>query len=87
MENISFDGVIDNSIKKRVYEVKNGFSSFAKNDVIIAKITPCFENGKGAFLNNLQSEVGFGTTELINLRAKKKYITGIFVLDNHVKPV
>jgi type I restriction enzyme S subunit len=74
MENISIDGVIDNSIKKRVYEVKNGFSSFAKNDIIIAKITPCFENGKGAFLNNLQSEVGFGTTELINLRAKENIL-------------
>jgi len=70
MENINKDGTIDNSIRKRVSEVKTGFSSFAKNDVIIAKITPCFENGKGAYLNELESEVGFGTTELINLRVK-----------------
>jgi len=74
MENISTDGKIDNSIKKRVSEVKTGFSSFAKNDVIIAKITPCFENGKGAYLNELESEVGFGTTELFNLRAKENIL-------------
>jgi type I restriction enzyme S subunit len=74
MENINADGTIDNSIKKRIYEVKTGFSSFAKNDVIIAKITPCFENGKGAYLNNLESQIGFGTTELINLRAKENIL-------------
>jgi len=74
MENINVDGTINNSIKKYVYEVKSGFSSFAKNDVIIAKITPCFENGKGAYLNNLQSEIGFGTTELFNLRAKENIL-------------
>ncbi len=48
-----------------------GFSCFAKNDVVIAKITPCFENGKGACLDKLDSIVGYGTTELIVLRAKK----------------
>ena len=74
MEKISVDGTIDNSIKKRILEVKSGFSSFAKNDVIIAKITPCFENGKGAFLNNLESEIGFGTTELFNLRVKENML-------------
>lgn len=34
----------------------------------MAKITPCFENGKGAFLRNLNSEYGFGTTELHVMR-------------------
>jgi type I restriction enzyme S subunit len=74
MENINTDGSINNSVKKRIYEVKTGYSSFAKNDVIIAKITPCFENGKGAFLGGLESEIGFGTTELINLRARKNML-------------
>jgi type I restriction enzyme S subunit len=73
-ENINTDGTIDSSVKKRIYEVKTGFFSFAKNDVIIAKITPCFENGKGACLNNLESQIGFGTTELINLRAKENIL-------------
>ena len=68
MENISVDGEIDCSMKLPISEVKSGFSSFAKGDVIVAKITPCFENGKGACLNALESEIGYGTTELFNLR-------------------
>lgn len=71
MESISVDGYISCENKRKLAEVKKGYSSFAKNDVIIAKITPCFENGKGACLDCLDSEIGFGTTELINLRANK----------------
>ncbi len=69
MENISEDGEIDCSIKQPIAKVKTGFSSFAKNDVVVAKITPCFENGKGACLDKLESDIGYGTTELFNLRA------------------
>lgn len=69
MENISEDGEIDCSIKQPIVKVKTGFSSFAKNDVVVAKITPCFENGKGACLDKLESDIGYGTTELFNLRA------------------
>jgi type I restriction enzyme S subunit len=69
MENISEEGEIDCSIKQPIEKVKTGFSSFAKDDVVVAKITPCFENGKGACLDNLESDIGYGTTELFNLRA------------------
>lgn len=69
MENISENGKIDCSIKQPIAKVRTGFSSFAKNDVIVAKITPCFENGKGACLDELKSDIGYGTTELFNLRA------------------
>ena len=69
MENISEDGEIDCSIKQPIAKVKTGFSSFAKNDVVVAKITPCFENGKGACLDKLESDIGYGTPELFNLRA------------------
>ena len=69
MENISEEGEIDCSIKQPIAKVKTGFSSFAKDDVVVAKITPCFENGKGACLDNLESDIGYGTTELFNLRA------------------
>lgn len=68
MENISVEGNIDCSVKKRIADVKSGFSSFAQNDVVIAKITPCFENGKGACLSSLETDIGFGTTELIVIR-------------------
>jgi type I restriction enzyme S subunit len=68
MENVSETGNLDCSLKKPISEVRTGFSSFAKGDVVVAKITPCFENGKGACLDELDTEIGFGTTEFINLR-------------------
>lgn len=71
MESISIYGNIDNSERRIINEVKNGFTYFEKDDVVVAKITPCFENGKGACLDKLQSDFGFGTTELVVLRANK----------------
>ena len=72
MENISTDGVINCSIRKPYREICNGFSYFRRGDVVAAKITPCFENGKGAFLETLETEYGFGTTELITIRPGNK---------------
>jgi len=68
MENISDDGQINTSIRLPLSEVWSGFTYFREGDIVIAKITPCFENGKGAYLKNLPKKVGFGTTELITLR-------------------
>ena len=34
----------------------------------MAKITPCFENGKGALLKDLENGIGFGSTEFHVLR-------------------
>lgn len=70
MEKVTEDGVIDCSIKKSISDLYNGFTCFRKNDVIVAKITPCFENGKGAFLNQLETELGFGSTEFHVLRVQ-----------------
>jgi restriction endonuclease S subunit len=39
--------------------------------VLLAKITPCFENGKGACLDILPTEYGFGSTEFHVLRARQ----------------
>ena len=50
--------------------VWNGFTYFRRHDVLVAKITPCFENGKGACLDSLSTEIGFGSTEFHVLRAK-----------------
>lgn len=71
MEKVKEDGKIDCSIKKPISELYSGFTFFRKNDVIIAKITPCFENGKGALLNELETDIGFGSTEFHVLRAKQ----------------
>lgn len=56
-------------------KVKSGFTYFAENDVLFAKITPCMENGKGAIARNLKNGIGFGSTEFHVLRPKKEMIT------------
>ncbi|WP_426020760.1 hypothetical protein [Brevundimonas sp. DWR2-3-1b1] len=68
MERIGVDAVVDYSERRQVQSVSSGFTSFAVGDVVLAKITPCFENGKSAWLNDMPTQVGFGTTELHVLR-------------------
>lgn len=49
----------------------NGGIKFRNEDTLVARITPCLENGKTAFVDILDDgEVGFGSTEYIVLRAK-----------------
>ena len=68
MTSVSEKGEIDtNDI--RIYEnVKTGFTYFAEEDVLFAKITPCMENGKGAVAKGLCNGIGFGSTEFHVLR-------------------
>ena len=53
---------------KRWKDVKRGFTHFRNNDIVIAKITPCFQNRKSAVVANLPNKHGAGTTELHVLR-------------------
>ncbi|MEH7730996.1 restriction endonuclease subunit S [Bacillus safensis] len=50
-------------------EVKKGYTHFREGDIVMAKITPCFQNLKSAIMLNLENGVGAGTTELHVLRA------------------
>lgn len=53
------------------YSKSNSGSRFQNNDTIMARITPCLENGKIAFVQELQSEEGaVGSTEYIVMRSK-----------------
>lgn len=52
-------------------ELAKGYTPFAENDVIVAKITPCMENGKCAIARNLRNGIGFGSTEFHVIRASK----------------
>lgn len=79
MENVNKDGTFINDLKMKIKDVWNGFTYFEPNDTILAKITPCFENGKGACLINLDSKIGFGSTEFHVLRAIKKISTPKFL--------
>lgn len=54
-------------------EYKGG-TKFRNGDTLLARITPCLENGKTAFVDILEEdEVGFGSTEYIVLRKKEGY--------------
>ena len=59
---------------KKIEEVYQGYTYFAENDLLIAKITPCFENGKMSIAKNLVNSIGFGSTEFIVLRAKERVL-------------
>lgn len=74
MADVSVDGYILSSKRRRYSDVRNGFSSFMNDDVILAKITPCYENGKGAIVRDLINGIGFGSTEFYVLRCDKQYI-------------
>lgn len=59
-------------IPEFVMEPFNGGSKFRNGDTIMARITPCLENGKISKVNILKDgEVGFGSTEYIVIRARK----------------
>lgn len=68
MESIGEAGTLRLEATRAVGDVKAGYSYFADGDVAFAKVTPCFENGKGALMRGLHCGVGFGTTELTVLR-------------------
>lgn len=68
MESVGEYGGLDLSLTKELADVKDGYTHFADGDVLVAKITPCFENGKGSLAEGLVNGMAFGTTELHVLR-------------------
>ena len=58
------------SISYFSFESFSGGSKFRNNDTIMARITPCLENGKTAFVSGIGDQIAFGSTEFIVLRAK-----------------
>lgn len=57
-----------------------GGTKFRNGDTVMARITPCLENGKTAMVNILdEGEIGFGSTEYIVFRAREGFTTPDFV--------
>ena len=79
MKDISEKGQVDLSTTKTYEEVKKGFTNFENEDVLLAKITPCFENGKAAIVRNLLNGYGFGSTEFYVLRPHRNIILPEYV--------
>ena len=66
---------------RRWAEIRSGYTHFAEGDVGVAKITPCFENGKSTVFRNLAGGLGSGTTELHIIRplfVDPKYVVLFF---------
>lgn len=68
MEYVSEQGEINHEEIEILEDVIDGYTYFREGDILVAKITPCFENGKGALAEDLKNEIGFGTTEFVVLR-------------------
>jgi len=55
--------------EKQLSEVSASYTYFEDNDVLLAKVTPCFENGKAGIARGLRNGIGFGSSELYVLRS------------------
>jgi restriction endonuclease S subunit len=86
MELLTTDGVIDVSNQQPLEDISTGLPLFEKGDVLFAKITPCMENGKGAFVRQLPTRYAFGSTEFHVLRAGNK-VDGQFLYYATFNPV
>ena len=73
----------DNSFQQSTAKwgkVKKGYTHFQDGDVLVAKITPCFENRKSAVARGLINRCGAGTTEVYALRPKYAHIIADYLL-------
>ncbi len=60
------------SEQRSLGKVLGNYTYFADGDVLLAKITPCFENGKLGIARGLSNGIGFGSSEFIVFRATKR---------------
>ena len=60
---------------KYLKEVGSSYTYFKDNDVLIAKVTPCFENGKAGIAKDLRNGIGFGSSEFYVLRPTKQVLS------------
>lgn len=73
MDAIGDDGTYDHESIRAASEVAgSGYTYFEQGDVVRARVTPCFENGKGALLSELVGGRGLGTTELFVFKASRQ---------------
>src|SRR5690554_2208385 len=74
-------GGLDTSLTRPVGEVASGsYNFFAEGDLLLAKVTPCFENGKKALAEGLANGVGFATSEVHVIRPDARRIDPRYLL-------
>jgi restriction endonuclease S subunit len=74
MPAVSEDGKITTQETRFLSTVKKGYTYFERGDILLAKITPCFENGKAALTDSLEHQIGFGSTEFHVLRPNEQVV-------------
>lgn len=75
MASVSNMGYIESMVDRPFGDVRKGsYTYFGEGDIIIAKITPCMENGKCAIARGLTNGIGFGSSEFHVLRCHEDVI-------------
>lgn len=80
MASVSDKGYIQTKTDKALKELRKGsYTYFAENDILIAKITPCMENGKCGIATKLTNGVGMGSSEFHIFRARQDVLLNKFL--------
>jgi type I restriction enzyme M protein len=89
MEDVKKNNLFTLPLKiKKLSEVTTSYTYFKSDDILLAKVTPCFENGKCTIAKDLVNGVGFGSSEFIvlrcNAKVKKEWVYS-FIITNKFK--
>lgn len=80
MSSVSNEGFIETKVDRSLQDLrKGGYTYFRDGDIIIAKITPCMENGKCALATDLTNRIGLGSSEFHVFRALESSILNKFL--------
>ena len=89
MDAVGVQGGLNLDQTRLLADVGGGYTEFQDGDVVVAKITPCFENGKAAIASGLMNGAAYGTTELHILRAgalvEKRFLFYVVTSDTFLK--
>jgi restriction endonuclease S subunit len=59
---------------RKIENIRKDYTYFVESDLLIAKITPCFENGKMSIAKSLKNGIGFGSNKFFVLRTKEEVL-------------
>lgn len=87
MASVSEHGFIARKEDRQLAELSKGsYTYFAENDILIAKITPCMENGKCALAQGLTNQIGLGSSEFHVIRTNQALALPEFIFEYVNKP-
>lgn len=78
MENVRNDKLTED--EKKITELTSGLNTFYEGDILMAKVTPCFENGNIAIAHSLKHSLGYCSSELFVIRVKRINVRYLFFL-------